>query len=120
MCYAAAEALADTVVNRPADTVTETPADAGAPPKAGAETSEATGPSLRRDHILPTMEEWSVFIDVAVAVGMKAMEQGVARRRTSPDELRQHADYMIRRSRDVTQDMMARGHIAAPDHGASD
>ncbi len=88
MCYAAAEALADTVYQ--------------------------TADSLRPDHILPTMEDWSVFIDVAVAVAEKAMEQGVAGHEKSAEEIRRHADYIIRRSRDITKDMMDRGHIAAP------
>jgi malate dehydrogenase (oxaloacetate-decarboxylating) len=61
------------------------------------------------------MEDWSVFIDVAVAVARTAMEQGVAQKPRGDEELRKHADTIIRRSREVTQDMMDRGHIAAPD-----
>jgi malate dehydrogenase (oxaloacetate-decarboxylating) len=86
MCYAAADALADNV-------------------------SE----TLRPDSILPTMEDWSVFIDVAVAVARTAMEQGVAQKARAEQELREHAETIIRRSRAVTRDMMDRGHIAAPD-----
>ena len=86
MCYTAAEALAKNV-----------------------------GDSLRPDHILPTMEDWSVFVDVAVAVAETAMDQGIARHHRSSEELRTQADQMIRRSRDVTRDMMERGHIPAPD-----
>jgi malate dehydrogenase (oxaloacetate-decarboxylating) len=34
---------------------------------------------LNEDHLLPEMDEPGVFIEEAVAVGMKAIEQGVAR-----------------------------------------
>ena len=38
------------------------------------------------EHILPTMDDWEVFPSEAVAVGMKAQEQGLARL-TLADEL---------------------------------
>jgi malate dehydrogenase (oxaloacetate-decarboxylating) len=55
---------------------------------------------LSEDYIIPTMEEWEVFPREAVAVGLKAIEQGVARIKATPDELFQMAEYQIKSSRD--------------------
>jgi malate dehydrogenase (oxaloacetate-decarboxylating) len=86
MCIAAAEALA------------------GAAPDGG----------LDPECILPTMVEWEVFAQEAVAVGMKAQEQGIARLAIPRDDLFRHAADMILRSRRLTDVMMAEGLIAAP------
>jgi malate dehydrogenase (oxaloacetate-decarboxylating) len=86
MCIAAAEALA------------EAAPDGGLDPEC----------------ILPTMVEWEVFAREAVAVGMKAQEQGIARLTIPKDELFRHASDMILRSRRVTDVMMAEGLIAEP------
>jgi len=64
--------------------------------------------------ILPTMVEWEVFAQEAVAVGMKAQEQGIARLAIARDELFRHAADMILRSRRLTDVMMAEGLIAEP------
>ncbi len=71
MCVAAAEALAGYAVK--------------------------TG-KMGEDYLLPHMDEPEVFIDEAVAVGMKAIEQGVARRILTEKELRANAEFMIRRA----------------------
>jgi malate dehydrogenase (oxaloacetate-decarboxylating) len=55
---------------------------------------------LSEDYIIPTMDEWEVFAREAVAVGLKAIEQGVARVKPSKEELFQMAEYQIRTSRD--------------------
>jgi malate dehydrogenase (oxaloacetate-decarboxylating) len=55
---------------------------------------------LSEEYIIPTMEEWEVFPREAVAVGMKAIEQGVARIKYTPEELFQTAEYQIKSSRD--------------------
>lgn len=88
MCFAAAEALAD-----------------------------FTGDSLSPDHILPTMDDWEVFAKEAVAVGMKAQEQGVARLQKSAQELYEHAYSMISRSHRLVQMMMDDGFIEEPPPG---
>jgi malate dehydrogenase (oxaloacetate-decarboxylating) len=77
MCFAAAEALANHV-----------------------------GDDLSTEHILPTMDDWQVFIHEAVAVGTKAVEQGVARLEMSTEDLLDNATYMIKRSHNLTQMMM--------------
>ncbi|WP_225905822.1 NAD(P)-dependent malic enzyme [Stygiolobus caldivivus] len=51
------------------------------------------------DYIIPKMTEWEVYPKVAAAVGIKAIQQGVARFRLSYDELYQSARTMIEQSR---------------------
>ena len=77
MCFAAAKALADHVGDR-----------------------------LDEEQILPTMDDWEVFPREAVAVAMKAQEQGLAQLELSHDELFEHARQIIKRSRDLTHTMM--------------
>jgi malate dehydrogenase (oxaloacetate-decarboxylating) len=77
MCFAAAEALANHVGDR-----------------------------LNEEQILPTMDDWEVFPREAIAVAMKAQEQGVARISQGYDELYDHARKIIKRSRDLTHTMM--------------
>ena len=83
MCFAAAQALADQI-----------------------------GERLDADHILPNMDDWEVFPREAAAVGMKAQEQGVARIQMSYEKLLENAMSIIRRSRDLTRNMMQAGFIA--------
>lgn len=82
MCFAAAKALADHV-----------------------------GERLASDFILPNMDDWEVFPREAAAVGMKAQELGIAGKRYTYDELLEKASIIIRRSRAITQSMMANGFI---------
>jgi malate dehydrogenase (oxaloacetate-decarboxylating) len=67
---------------------------------------------LTPDYILPNMDEWEVFPREAAAVAMKAVEEGVARKKTTYEEELKNAGEIIRRSRDLTQTMMADGFIA--------
>ncbi len=66
---------------------------------------------IREDYIIPNMAEYEVFPREAVAVGLKAQEQGVARLKLSRQELYDRADYMIKRSRNMTAKMMKDGFI---------
>ena len=88
MCFAAAKALADHVGDKLSDT-----------------------------HILPTMDDWEVFPREAAAVGMKAIEQGLARKVLSYDELYAQAHQIIKRSRDLTHMMMDENFIPLPEEG---
>jgi len=83
---------------------------------AAAEALAAAAPDggLNPECILPTMVEWEVFAQEAVAVGMKAQEQGIARLTIERDDLFRHAADMILRSRRLTDVMMAEGLIAQP------
>lgn len=70
---------------------------------------------LREDYIIPNMDEWEVFPREAVAVGSKAIEQGVARFNIPADERYKMAADIIKASRDQVQWMMKEGFIADPD-----
>ena len=67
---------------------------------------------LSEDYIVPSMTEWEMFPREAVAVGMKAIEQGVARVTMSRDELYKMADERIREAREQTHVLMREGLIA--------
>ena len=67
---------------------------------------------IDEDNIAPTMEEWEVFPREAVAVGMKAQEQGVARLSLTREELYAKAEATIRRSREMAELLMREGVIA--------
>lgn len=75
-----------------------------------AKTAEDTG--LSDTAIVPTMDSWEVFPREAVAVGMKAMSQGIARIKPSRQQLYEHALSIIKKSRDITQTLMEHGYIA--------
>jgi len=77
-----------------------------------AKTAERSG--LSEDHIVPTMMETDVFIDEAVAVGLEAVRQGIARRVLTEEELRREAETTIRRAQEETKILMRTGHIPPP------
>lgn len=74
-----------------------------------AKTAEDNG--LREDYIIPTMDEWEVYPREAVAVGMKAIEQGVARKKYTREELFKKAEETIKRAREETKCLMKEGFI---------
>ena len=57
------------------------------------------------------MDEWELFPYVAAKVGMKAIEQGVARTVMEEDELLKMAQEKIKYSRDLTKNLMNTGFI---------
>ena len=66
---------------------------------------------LSEDYIIPTMGECEVFIREAVVVGMKAIEQGVAREKLSRDQLSKRAEKIIKEAREATTLLMKSGLI---------
>lgn len=66
---------------------------------------------LREDYLVPTMDEWEVFPREAVAVGQKAIEQGVARRTLSPEDAFKIAADIIKNAREEIQCLMKEGFI---------
>jgi malate dehydrogenase (oxaloacetate-decarboxylating) len=71
------------------------------------------------DNIMPTMEEWELFPREAVAVALRAQEQGVAGIELSRDELYSLAEAKIRGARDMIQVLMDNELIPpAPAEGA--
>jgi malate dehydrogenase (oxaloacetate-decarboxylating) len=75
-----------------------------------AQSAEKRG--LSEDSIAPTMWEREAYMNEAVATGMKAQEQGVARISRSAEELRQSAETMIRGAQELTAFLMKEGFIA--------
>jgi malate dehydrogenase (oxaloacetate-decarboxylating) len=75
-----------------------------------AKTAEDKG--LSDEYIVPTMDSWEVFPREAVAVGLKAISQGIARVKPSKQELYAHAMSIIKKARDETQILMKEGFIS--------
>ncbi|MBU6998620.1 MAG: NADP-dependent malic enzyme [Theionarchaea archaeon] len=74
-----------------------------------AQTAEDNG--IHEEYVVPTMDEWEVFPREAVAVGLKAIEQGIARRKASRQTLMEEAMEIIKKSRGQTQLLMDEGYI---------
>ncbi len=72
---------------------------------------------LHEDYITPSMDEWEVFPREAAAVGMKAIEDGVAGiTDVTYDDIMKNAEKIIKSSRESVQLLMKEGHIPpAPD-----
>lgn len=70
---------------------------------------------IHEDYIIPNMDEWEVFPREAVAVGNKAIEQGVARRIIPPGDRFKMAESIIRQARAEVQLLMKEGFIDDPD-----
>ena len=67
---------------------------------------------LCEKRILPTMDEWEIFPREAAAVGLKAIEQGVANRPATKMKLIDNATKIIRRAQLETKTLMEHGVIA--------
>jgi len=72
-----------------------------------AKTAEDKG--LSENYIIPTMDEWEVFPREAAAVGVKAIEQGIAEKVMSRAELYKTAERIIKKAREETQVLMREG-----------
>ena len=99
-----------------ASTITDEMAIAAA--HAIADTARQQG--LREEFIVPTMMDTEVFVNQAVAVGLKAIEQGIARRVLPEDQLHREAEDRIRHAQSETRILMREGHIAAPPESNED
>jgi len=69
---------------------------------------------INENYIVPTMQEWEVYPREAVAVGLKAIEQGVARLNLSRSELYERAESIIRRARESVKLLMEKKFIPPP------
>ena len=78
-----------------------------------AKTAEDKG--LSEDYIIPSMDEWEVFPREAAAVGTKAIEQGIAGKVLSRDELYKTAESIISKARQETKMLTEQGFISDPD-----
>jgi malate dehydrogenase (oxaloacetate-decarboxylating) len=70
---------------------------------------------IHEEYIVPNMDEWEVFPREAVAVGSKAIEQGVARFSFPADVRFKMAEEAIRKARTEVQWMMKEKFILDPD-----
>jgi malate dehydrogenase (oxaloacetate-decarboxylating) len=75
-----------------------------------AERGEEKG--LDDDHLIPDMSDWELFPRVAVAVGMKAQEQGLAQTAMTRDELYALSSAKMRAAKELIEAMMRDGAIA--------
>jgi len=66
---------------------------------------------LSEEYIIPNMGETPMYIKEAVAVGMKAIQQGVARIKLSKDELQESIFSTIKASQEVVKFHMEKGFI---------
>jgi len=64
------------------------------------------------EHIVPTMSDWEVFPREAVAIGMKAQEQGLARLSMTREELYTVSSRKMREAREMIELLMREGAIA--------
>ena len=69
---------------------------------------------LSEEYILPRLDEWEVFPREAVAVGMQAIAQGVARVSMTREALMAEATRLIQRAQEETRVLMAQGVIPLP------
>lgn len=69
---------------------------------------------IHEEYIIPTMDEWEVFPREATAVGLKAIEQGVAGIKLTEEELLETASSRIKRAREETRVLMQEGFIKMP------
>ena len=67
---------------------------------------------ITEDNIIAKMDEPEAFVREAVAVGMKAQEQGVARLKLSADELREKAEAIISSAQAQAKALVENGLIA--------
>jgi len=77
-----------------------------------AEYAEQKG--LHEKYIIPTMEETEMYVHEAVAVGMKAIEQGVARKKLSRRELMEGASSLIHGAKRAMKLLMRENLIPPP------
>jgi malate dehydrogenase (oxaloacetate-decarboxylating) len=70
---------------------------------------------IHEEYIIPNMDEWEVFPREAVAVGSKAIEEGVARFNIPAKERLEIASKIIRESRDEVKLFMKEKFIVDPD-----
>lgn len=69
---------------------------------------------LNAEKILPSMDDEAVFIRVATAAALQAIDEGKARLKFSREEISQKAEAAIKRARKQTSLLMEHGIIPAP------
>ena len=85
-----------------ATTITDEMAIAAAHELAG----YAVKQGIHEDYILPTMDQWEVYPNVAVATALQAQAQGLAKMQTPETQLHAGATRIIHQAREATQLLM--------------
>jgi malate dehydrogenase (oxaloacetate-decarboxylating) len=78
---------------------------------AARELASTVGPSLNEERIVPRMDEWEIYPRIAVATGMQAQAENVAKLLKSQDRLLEQATEMIRNARETTHTLMREAFI---------
>ena len=74
---------------------------------------------LDDEHIVPRMDDWEVFPQVAAATATKAIEQGVAALSKTREQLHESARAIIQNARQATQCLLEQGFIPTPPEATS-
>ncbi len=74
----------------------------------------AENKGLSEEYIIPSMDEWEIYPRQATATGLKAIEQGIARKKMSRQEIYERAESIIKRTQDIVALLMRQGFIASP------
>ena len=69
---------------------------------------------LTKDYIIPAMSEWEIYPLQAMETGLKAIEQGIARKKLSKAEIYERAESIIKRTQNIVKALMQQGFIDAP------
>jgi malate dehydrogenase (oxaloacetate-decarboxylating) len=69
---------------------------------------------IHEEYLVPRMDDCNVFIRVAVAVGSKAMNQGISEIKSSLQDLTDKSRSIINKARNETFMLMKKGFIAPP------
>ena len=69
---------------------------------------------LHEEYIVPKMDEWEIYPREAVAVGLEAIKQGIAKNKCSWQELLNRSYSLINKARNETFMLMKKGFIAPP------
>lgn len=69
---------------------------------------------LHPDYIIPSMEEWQLFIEEALAVAQVAVEQNHAQKKKDFNELRKEVEKIIQRAQDMVKDLVKLDYIPLP------
>jgi len=80
--------------------------------KALAEHAEEKG--LTEEYIIPSMDEWEVYPKQAVETGLKAIEQGIARKKMTRQEIYDRAESIIKRTQGIVKLLMDQRLIQPP------
>jgi len=69
---------------------------------------------LSESYVIPTMADWQVYVDVAVAAGVQSMREGFARLQLTESQLRDQAASIITNARKSTEALMRERLIPPP------